>query len=1077
MNCHKFAQALILALTAIGFVAFGINFNTLVSASSSGTVAGGDLRTPIPIGGCSDAWDTNFTSNGANGQVNVVVADGAGGYYIGGGFTTIQGVPAAGIARWNGSSWTALGSGLNGSVYAIAVNGNEVYVAGGFSTAGGGPAKNVAKWDGNSWSALGAGLGQGTHFVRSAAVYGGDVYFGGNFSVSDGSPATGIVRWNGSAYSAVPIAAGQVNSLVVNGGSLYVGGNVAPTAGTSIGILKYDGTTWSALGTLANTVVSSIAFSGSDMYIGGGRIVLTGQQDSHVAKFDGANWTRLAYFSNGIINSLAIHDGELYAGGYLPDPPNLFNNLAKWNGSTWVGVGSGIAGGTSLSERVMTLASINNTLFVGGNYTSAGGQGARNIAKYAAGTWTPFYGTGLDSSASAIAVSGSDVYVGGGFVSAGTVTANHIAKWNGVTNTWSALGTGVTAANTSINAIAVAGNKVYAGGTFSTIGGVNASNIAVWNGSTWAALGTGVSSSVSVIIAHGEDIYVGGSFQTAGGLTANRVAKWNGTSWSGLDSGIIPNTVSTMAFMGDDLYVGAGTTTIANPAYFTKYDGNSWTALGADLGDGGVSSIAISGSDVYVSGGFTSINGVAVNGVAKWSGSMWSPLGNGLPNPFGQLGGTRLAISGTNVVATGEFTVASGAPADRIAIWNGTTWSGLSTGLSAGGTALTTAGGDIFVGGGFATAGCRTSPYFARWRQTVWTGATNTDWHTATNWGNGIVPSAGAGVSIGSNDVSISSADVSLSDLVIYGGRTLTIGSGRTLTINGSLNINGGNIAGPGTLIVNGDVRLSNGSVTGLSSFPMNGNLYLSNATIAGTGTVNVSACRTSAIFGGDATSFITSPLSRCVNSAGTYRFPVGSNGVFAPVELSSIAGNGIFTVEPMTGAYAGAATGLPSNRLQRWWNMTNGGIGQADVTFTYSDPEVLGNELRYKVFGISSGTAQLQTTTLNTTTNRATVVGLNAFSAFTLAEGPSTPQLLKGRVRGASGRGAGNVVVTLTDLGGNVQYTRTNPFGYYRFQNVLTWANYTVQVSAKRYAFSSNSQTFEFVENAADVNFTATNH
>jgi hypothetical protein len=62
------------------------------------------------------------------------------------------------IAKWNGSSWSALGTGLNASVTTLAVIANDLYVSGGFATAGGISVNRIAKWDGSSWSELGRGL-------------------------------------------------------------------------------------------------------------------------------------------------------------------------------------------------------------------------------------------------------------------------------------------------------------------------------------------------------------------------------------------------------------------------------------------------------------------------------------------------------------------------------------------------------------------------------------------------------------------------------------------------------------------------------------------------------------------------------------------------------------------------------------------------------------------------------------------------------------------------------------------------------------------------------------------------------
>jgi hypothetical protein len=111
----------------------------------------------------------------------------------GGCFTTTGGSTANSIAKWNGSAWSPLGSGMNGPVSALAVSDGALYVGGYFTTAGGSTASNIAKWDRSSWSALGSGMtGADYPYVVALAVSGTDLYAGG------GSAAGGKV----SAYTA-----------------------------------------------------------------------------------------------------------------------------------------------------------------------------------------------------------------------------------------------------------------------------------------------------------------------------------------------------------------------------------------------------------------------------------------------------------------------------------------------------------------------------------------------------------------------------------------------------------------------------------------------------------------------------------------------------------------------------------------------------------------------------------------------------------------------------------------------------------------------------------------------------------
>ena len=67
---------------------------------------------------------------GANSQVNAAVADGSGNLYIGGNFSVVGDTLANRIAKWNGTRWTGLGSGMNNAVRALAISGNDLYAGG-----------------------------------------------------------------------------------------------------------------------------------------------------------------------------------------------------------------------------------------------------------------------------------------------------------------------------------------------------------------------------------------------------------------------------------------------------------------------------------------------------------------------------------------------------------------------------------------------------------------------------------------------------------------------------------------------------------------------------------------------------------------------------------------------------------------------------------------------------------------------------------------------------------------------------------------------------------------------------------
>jgi hypothetical protein len=150
----------------------------------------------------------------------------------------------------------------------------------------------------------------------------------------------------------------------------------------------------------------------------------------------------------------------------------------------------------------------------------------------------------------------------------------------------------------SVQAIAAfdhgSGPTLYAGGKFTTVGGVMASNIAKWDGSSWAPLGSGTNDIVRDLEVFddgsGPALYVAGAFTTAGGIPANGIAKWDGSSWSALAS-----------------------EPASQPTHLTLFDDGSGLALYGVTTSGGVQTLS------------------------RWDGSIWMPLANGFTGYVGNV--------------------------------------------------------------------------------------------------------------------------------------------------------------------------------------------------------------------------------------------------------------------------------------------------------------------------------------------------------------------------------------------------------------------------------------------------------
>lgn len=310
---------------------------------------------------------------------------------------------------------------------------------------------------------------------------------------------------------------------------------------------------WTNLGTGLNSGGHALAFDAAgNLYVAGDFTNAGGVEANRVAKWDGTNWNNLqGDREGGNVYELAFDShGNLYAAGGA--------YIEKWNGTSWTNIGAGI------DWFVYALACDNiGNLYAGGSFSQIGGRQVNYIAKWNGTTWTNL-GAGMNGYVEALACDNhGNLYAGGWFTNAGGVAANHIAKWNGII--WTNLGSGVLGnerpedtPRTCVKALAFdnSGN-LYAGGDFSTAGGIDAFAVAKWNGSTWANLGGGMDFMVNALDCDSSgNLYAGGEFNNAGGLAANRIAKWNGARWSCLGSGLNNSATAVICDGAGNLYCG-----------------------------------------------------------------------------------------------------------------------------------------------------------------------------------------------------------------------------------------------------------------------------------------------------------------------------------------------------------------------------------------------------------------------------------------------------------------------------------------------------------------------------------------
>ena len=218
-----------------------------------------------------------------------------GNLYACGNFESADGNQALGIAKWNGSAWSDVGGGFMHGAFSNVVRGlivfNNELIAGGYvDSAGGNPIHKVAKWNGTSWSAMGTNCPVST--VNCFGIHNGELYVAGEGS---GAVKTCVAKWTGSSWFPLDTEGGNTNiwSLASYNGQLYAGGNFSNFNNTGAsGVARWNGTSWSSIGA-GVSFVNALAVFNNKLIVGGSFTTAGGVAVNNIASWDGTTWSKL----------------------------------------------------------------------------------------------------------------------------------------------------------------------------------------------------------------------------------------------------------------------------------------------------------------------------------------------------------------------------------------------------------------------------------------------------------------------------------------------------------------------------------------------------------------------------------------------------------------------------------------------------------------------------------------------------------------------------------------------------------------------------------------------------------------
>lgn len=310
-----------------------------------------------------------------------------------------------------------------------------------------------------------------------------------------------------------------------------------------------------------------------------GKLVVGGSFNNNpcdrIATWNGTNYECLGN-GVGIVARDAIDwNGNLVVVGDFwnnSQPCAGCNGIALWNGTAWTPLGTGF------NNDVLCLGIYNGDLLAGGDFSMADGVPCNRIARWTGTTWEQLGGVNdFNNDVRCIAEFEGELWIGGDFTNVGGCTAcDGVVKYDDVTNTWLGGNSGVDiigGINETVRVLFVNPNdgNLYMGGEFFEVHDgdaaapdPNMSGIAMYDGSNWFPLGTGLNEYCRAIHDYNGNLIAGGWFTTAGGISANRIAKWNGSTWSpmgqGFDAGGIDEYVKAAETWNGIFFAGGAYT-------------------------------------------------------------------------------------------------------------------------------------------------------------------------------------------------------------------------------------------------------------------------------------------------------------------------------------------------------------------------------------------------------------------------------------------------------------------------------------------------------------------------------------
>jgi len=586
--------------SAVGAVETGKPTNQLVvfdDGSGPALYRAGQFPTGLDRwNGGPNLFDWTEVGNASQGHdvlAMLVFDDGSGpAIHVGGDFTSMGGVAASGIARWDGASWSTLGSELTGSIVTMAVHddgsGAKLYVGGNVTIDG--STHEVAVWDGASWSPI-PGVLNGPVRALTGQPAGPSgparLVVGGEFTTAQGQTVNHVAGYDGSGWSALGsgfpepvVALGTFEAA--SGPELVAAWSDEDPGGPTGRTERFDGVSWQPLDEHDGHVAR--AFAPGDL--GAGSVTLLGGElNAGYAAWDGSGLTYEPAVTTGVVVRARIHDlgqgPEVFALGTFSSIGGVkTDRAARFDGTAWRPMPGLSCPGSLLFPRDLEL-------FDDGNGPALYAATSCGVDRWDGSTWSLVSDPGPVRDLAVFDVgNGPELFAGGDFDwSTGPSTIAGIASFDGTT--WRPVGAGFQ--NGDVQELGVvdlgAGPQLAAAVHLFP---ASLHTIWAWNGAIWTQLGRGANADLAPL----QDFAMfQNQLYALRSTFSSPVLRWSGSQWDPVpgiaSSNLLVLEVADDGTSGPALFVGG------QSALF-RYDGTTWTDTGHpsadfvwDVSDGG----------------------------------------------------------------------------------------------------------------------------------------------------------------------------------------------------------------------------------------------------------------------------------------------------------------------------------------------------------------------------------------------------------------------------------------------------------------------------------------------------------